>query len=148
MQDAQSEIPTAQAGETVIVFLHWGTEYLSCPDGDQQRLADQLAAAGATAVIGAHAHVLQGAGWRADGTYVAYGLSNYLWWRSFGNEQDDNGVLTLTIADRRVVQADFAPAHLDDTGVPVPATGAVADRIDQQWERVRTCADLAAEPPR
>ncbi|WP_395728765.1 CapA family protein [Nakamurella sp.] len=138
----------AQAGETVIVFLHWGTEYLSCPDGDQQRLADQLATAGATAVIGAHAHVLQGAGWRADGTYVAYGLSNYLWWRSFGNEQDDNGVLTLTIADRRVVHAEFAPAHLDDTGVPVPATGAVADRIDQQWERVRTCADLAAEPPR
>src|SRR6478752_7164889 len=138
----------AQAGETVIVFLHWGTEYLSCPDGDQRRLADQLAAAGATAVIGAHAHVLQGAGWRADGTYVAYGLSNYLWWRSFGNEQDDNGVLTLTIADRRVVHAEFAPAHLDDTGVPVPATGAEAARINEQWDRVRRCADLAAEPPR
>lgn len=137
-----------QAGETVIVFLHWGTEYVSCPDADQQRLADQLAAAGATAVIGGHAHVLQGAGWRDDGAYVAYGLSNYLWWRSFGNEQDDNGVLTLTIADRRVVRADFAPSHLDDTGVPVPATGAEAERIDRQWERVRRCAGLAAEPPR
>lgn len=136
------------AGETVIVFLHWGTEYLSCPDTDQQRLADQLAAAGATAVVGTHAHVLQGAGWREDGTYVAYGLSNYLWWRSFGNEQDDNGVLTLTIADRRVVDADFVPAHLDATGVPVPAVGAEAERIDQQWERVRACTDLAAEPPR
>ena len=79
----------------MIVFLHWGTEYDSCPDGDQEQLADELAAAGATAVIGAHAHVLQGAGWRDDGVYVAYGLSNYLWWRSFGNEQDDNGVLTL-----------------------------------------------------
>ncbi len=62
----------------MIVFLHWWTEYVSCPDIDQQRLADQLAAAGATAVIGTHAHVLQGAGWRDDGTYVAYGLSNYL----------------------------------------------------------------------
>jgi poly-gamma-glutamate synthesis protein (capsule biosynthesis protein) len=138
----------AQAGDTVIVFLHWGTEYVSCPDIDQQRLANQLAAAGATAVIGTHAHVLQGAGWRDDGTYVAYGLSNYLWWRSFGNEQDDNGVLTLTVADRRVVRADFAPAHLDDTGVPVPATGAEAERINQQWEQVRACAGLAAEPPR
>lgn len=138
----------AQAGRTVIVFLHWGTEYVSCPDRDQQRLADQLAAAGATAVVGAHAHVLQGAGWRSDGSYVAYGLSNYLWWRSFGNEQDDNGVLTLTITDRRVVAADFAPAHLDATGVPVPATGAEAERIGQQWDRVRVCAGLAAEPPR
>lgn len=138
----------AQAGRTVVVFLHWGTEYVSCPDPDQQRLADQLAAAGATAVIGAHAHVLQGAGWRSDGSYVAYGLSNYLWWRSFGNEQDDNGVLTLTITDRRVVAADFAPAHLDGTGVPVPATGAEAERIVRQWDQVRVCAGLAAEPPR
>lgn len=146
-QLVQNVRSAVRAGETVIVFLHWGTEYVSCPDADQQRVADQLAAAGATAVIGAHAHVLQGAGWRDDGSYVAYGLSNYLWWRSFGNEQDDNGVLTLTIDDRRVVDADFAPAHLDDTGVPVPATGAQAQRIDEQWDRVRQCAGLAAEPP-
>ncbi len=138
----------ASAGETVVVFLHWGTEYVGCPDQDQTALADELAEAGATAVVGAHAHVLQGAGWRDDGVYVAYGLSNYLWWRSFGNEQDDNGVLTLTIRDRRVMSADFAPAHLDETGVPVPATGAEADRINAEWDRVRQCADLAAEPPR
>jgi len=135
-------------GSTVVVFLHWGTEYEGCPDGDQQRLADELAAAGATAVIGTHAHVLQGAGWRPDGAYVAYGLGNYLWWRSFGNEQDDNGVLTLTFRAGDVVGARFAPSHLDDTGVPVPATGAQADRINAQWEQVRECADLTATPPR
>lgn len=138
----------AAAGETVIVFLHWGTEYVSCPDLDQSALAEALAAAGATAVIGTHTHVLQGAGWRADGVYVAYGLSNFLWWRSFGNEQDDNGVLTLTIRDRRVVRDDFVPAHLDDSGVPVPATGAQADRINAQWDRVRRCTELTDEPPR
>jgi poly-gamma-glutamate capsule biosynthesis protein CapA/YwtB (metallophosphatase superfamily) len=134
-------------GETVIVFLHWGTEYVSCPDNDQLHLADQLASAGAAAVVGAHAHVLQGAGWRADGTYVAYGLSNFLWWRSFGNEQDDNGVLTLTFDGKRVTSALFAPSHLDDTGVPVPATGEQADRINAEWQRDRECTDLAAGPP-
>ncbi len=135
-------------GSTVVVFLHWGTEYEGCPNGDQQHLADELAAAGATAVIGTHAHVLQGAGWRPDGAYVAYGLGNYLWWRSFGNEQDDNGVLTLTFRAGDVVGATFAPSHLDDTGVPVPATGAQADRINAQWEQVRECADVAATPPK
>ncbi len=134
-------------GETVIVFLHWGTEYDSCPDTDQAELADELAAAGATAVIGTHAHVLQGAGWRDDGVYVAYGLSNYLWWRSFGNEQDDNGVLTLTFDGTAVTAANFAASHLDDTGVPVPATGAQLDRIDAEWDEVRGCADLSALPP-
>jgi len=139
-------------GSTVVVFLHWGTEYEGCPNTDQQQLADELAAAGATAVIGTHAHVLQGAGWRPDGVYVAYGLGNYLWWRSFGNDQDDNGVLSLTfragnVVGTRVVGATFAPSHLDDTGVPVPAAGAEADRINAQWKQARQCADLAAAPP-
>ncbi|MET0966722.1 MAG: CapA family protein, partial [Nakamurella sp.] len=137
----------AAAGSTVIVFLHWGTEYDSCPDGDQQQLAADLAAAGATAVVGAHAHVLQGAGWRSDGVYVAYGLSNYLWWRSFGNEQDDNGVLTLTIDGRAVIGEHFAPSHLADDGVPVPATGSEAQRITAEWEQVRQCTDLTDTPP-
>ena len=145
---AENVRAAAAGGATVIVFLHWGTEYDSCPDADQVQLADELAAAGATAVIGTHAHVLQGAGWRDDGVYVAYGLSNYLWWRSFGNEQDDNGVLTLTVDGKAVTTASFAASHLDGTGVPVPATGAQLDRIDAQWDEVRGCADLSALPPR
>jgi poly-gamma-glutamate synthesis protein (capsule biosynthesis protein) len=134
------------AGYLVVVYVHWGTEYVTCPNSDQRTLADQLAAAGATAVIGTHAHVLQGAGWRPDGVYVAYGLGNYLWWRSFGNDQDDNGVLTLTFRGGKVVADSFAPSHLDDRGVPLPATGAEADRITAEWNADRQCANLAAAP--
>lgn len=133
--------------DVVVVYLHWGFEYSTCPNADQRSIADELAAAGATAVVGTHAHVLQGAGWRDDGVYIAYGLSNYLWWMSFGNEQDDNGVLTLTFQDGRVAAAQFAPSMLDDRGVPMPATGAEADRINAQWERDRLCAGLADVPP-
>lgn len=50
------------AGNLVVVYVHWGTEYAACPDTAQRELADTLAAAGATAVVGTHAHVLQGAG--------------------------------------------------------------------------------------
>ena len=132
--------------DVVVVYLHWGTEYESCPNGDQEALAGTLAEAGATAVVGTHAHVLQGAGWRPDGVYVAYGLSNYLWWKSLGNESDDNGVLTLTFGRDAVTAASFAPAHLDDTGVPVPATGAEKERIDADWEQARQCAGLDASP--
>lgn len=137
-----------QRADIVIVYLHWGTEYRTCPNSDQPPLADALVRAGATAVVGTHAHVLLGAGWRKDGSYVAYGLSNYLWWESFGNEQDDNGVLTLSFTRGKVTAARFAPAHLDSTGVPVPATGATKRRIDAEWERDRRCAGLLAAPPR
>jgi poly-gamma-glutamate synthesis protein (capsule biosynthesis protein) len=135
------------AGYVVVVYLHWGVEFQDCPNGDQRGLADTLARAGATAIIGTHVHVLQGAGWRPDGAYVAYGLGNYLWWRSFGNTQDDTGLLTLTFRHDQVVAARFAPAHLDSRGIPVPATGAEATRINAQWAHVRTCAGLSAKPP-
>jgi poly-gamma-glutamate capsule biosynthesis protein CapA/YwtB (metallophosphatase superfamily) len=135
------------AGDLVITYIHWGTEFTTCPDANQKALAVKLAAAGATAVIGTHAHELRGAGWRPDGVYVAYGLGNYLWWRSIGNSQDDNGVLTLTFSGGRVVADSFAPSHLDSTGVPVPATGALATRINAEWTTARSCAGLASQPP-
>jgi poly-gamma-glutamate capsule biosynthesis protein CapA/YwtB (metallophosphatase superfamily) len=144
-----AEVRAARAaGYLVVVYLHWGTEYTDCPNGDQQSLAGTLARAGAAAIIGTHVHELQGAGWRRDGAYVAYGLGNYLWWRSFGNAQDDNGVLTLTLRAGRVVTAHFAPAHLDARGVPLPVTGRAAARIEAEWARARQCAGLAAGPPR
>ena len=134
------------AGYLVIVYVHWGTEHTVCPNDNQRALADQLARAGATAVIGTHAHELQGAGWRPDGTYVAYGLGNYLWFKGAGDDSPDNGVLTLTIANGSVVADRFAPAHLDDRGVPVPATGSQAARINAEWVQRRGCADLSATP--
>ncbi len=143
-----STVRAARArADIVVVYLHWGTEYKTCPNAEQPGLADALVKAGATAVVGTHAHVLLGAGWRKDGHYVAYGLSNYLWWESFGNEQDDNGILTLSFLNGKVTAAQFAAAHLDSTGVPVPATGATKKRIDAEWERDRRCAGLLAAPP-
>jgi poly-gamma-glutamate synthesis protein (capsule biosynthesis protein) len=136
------------AGYVVIVYLHWGTEHVVCPNDNQVALADQLAHAGAAAVIGTHAHVLQAAGWRPDGVYVAYGLGNYLWFKGAGDDSPDNGVLTLTLRGGRVVADHFDPSHLDDRGVPVPATGAEAARIDQEWNAARACTSLSATAPR
>ncbi|MBE7187218.1 CapA family protein [Jatrophihabitans endophyticus] len=139
------------AGYLVIVYVHWGIELQTCPSGDQRALAKKLSRAGATAVIGTHAHVLQGAGWlphSGAGTYVAYGLGNYLWWESFDNDQDDNGVLTLTFAHHKVVGSHFAASHLANSGVPVPAHGAQKRRIDHEFAADRRCTGLSATPPR
>ena len=128
----------------MIVYVHWGIEYTTCPSRRPDRRSPaELAQAGASAVIGTHAHVLQGAGWTPNGTYVAYGLGNYLWWMSFGNNQDDNGVLTLTFHRASWSATHFAPSHLDDRGVPVPATGADEARASTPSGTAdRGCADL------
>ena len=46
---------------------------------NQLSLARQLAAAGASIIIGAHAHMLQGSR-LARPHLVAYGIGNFLWW--------------------------------------------------------------------
>ena len=88
-------------GATVVVFLHWGTEYDSCPD--ERPVADRRRTRRRPARPPCRHPCARTAGRRlaARRRYVAYGLSNYLWWRSFGNEQDDNGVLTLTFEANR-----------------------------------------------
>ena len=45
--------------DAVILLPHWGTEYSARPNARQRRLAQAAADAGATAIVGAHPHVLQ-----------------------------------------------------------------------------------------
>jgi poly-gamma-glutamate capsule biosynthesis protein CapA/YwtB (metallophosphatase superfamily) len=130
--------------EVVVVYVHWGEEGKSCPLGVQRDLAGRLAAAGADAVVGTHAHLLLGGGW-LESTYVAYGLGNFLWWRD-NAYSNDTGVLVLTFRGRRAVAAALVPARIDERGVPVPATGPQADRILTDWDQLRPCTGLASTP--
>ncbi|MEJ7705408.1 MAG: CapA family protein [Geodermatophilaceae bacterium] len=72
------------AGDVVAVYVHWGIEGNPCPTEGMTSFASDLAAAGADAIVGTHAHLLLGAGYldQPDSTAdVAYGLGNFLWWR-------------------------------------------------------------------
>ena len=64
-----------RTADTVIVYVHWGTETQACPNPQQEPLAEQLVRAGADIVIGSGTHVLLGGGY-LGGAYVDYGLGN------------------------------------------------------------------------
>jgi poly-gamma-glutamate synthesis protein (capsule biosynthesis protein) len=127
----------------VVVFMHWGTEGQSCPDSNQLTLAPKLAAAGATIIVGAHAHMLQGSGWLHH-TFVAYGMGNFLWWEH--SYSTATGVLELTLHTHGPVTARFVPAIVSTTGQPIPLTGAAGRRASQHYASLRSCAQLAAAP--
>jgi poly-gamma-glutamate synthesis protein (capsule biosynthesis protein) len=129
--------------DTVLVFMHWGTEGNPCPNAAQKSLAPKLAAAGADIIIGSHAHTLQGNGWLGK-TFVAYGMANFLWW--LPSYSTETGVLKLTLHADGTLTDRFYPAIVSDTGQPVPATGADATRIGTRYAGLRTCAGLAAAP--
>ena len=93
--------------DVVVVVMHWGTEGQACPDANQLSLAPKLAAAGASIIVGSHAHILQGSGWLGH-TFVAYGMANFLWWET--SYSTDTGVLLLTLHGHRLAHARFVPA--------------------------------------
>ena len=132
-----------QKADTVLVFMHWGTEGNPCPNAAQKSLAPKMAAAGADIIIGAHAHTLQGNGWLGK-TFVAYGMGNFLWW--LPSYSTETGVLKLVLHPDGSLTNTFYPAIVSDTGQPVPATGADATRIGTRYAGLRTCAGLTAAP--
>ena len=132
----------SRKADVVVVYLHWGQEGQACPTPVQRTAARALAAAGADVVVGSHAHVLLGSGW-LDDTYVNYGLGNFLWYH---NRETETGVLELRIEDGEVVDDTWVPAEIQLWGRPIPVTGTARDRAVTQWEGLRGCAGLAAEP--
>ena len=131
----------AQA-DVVVVFMHWGIEPQSCPDSRQKAAAAAFAAAGATVVVGTHTHVLQGEGWLGN-TYVAYGMSNFIWY-SDTSPSFDTGVVRVTLTGSTVTGVEFVPAIIDPAGQPIPVSGAEADRIRAKVAGLRECTGLAA----
>jgi poly-gamma-glutamate synthesis protein (capsule biosynthesis protein) len=131
-----------ERADLVIVFNHWGTERVSCPNRDQKAFAIALAEAGADMIIGAHAHVLQGDGWLGR-TYVAYGLGNLVWYVGSA----DTGVLRVTVRGRSVIRADLVPAVVSATGRPRPLTGTAARVLASRFADLRRCTGLAPAPP-
>lgn len=67
--------------DAVLVFPHWGDEYVAANQG-QRKLARRWVAAGAAAIIGNHPHVLQTTEWlpRPQGgtALVIYSLGNFV----------------------------------------------------------------------
>lgn len=145
----------SRRADLVVVFLHWGTDYQSCPDQLSVQTAQVLEAAGADVIVGGHSHRVNGAGWLGR-SYVHYGLGNFVWWRS--HEPDArSGVLTLSIdvaaakgtrrTERSAVRkAVWTPMLIGTDGIPREPGAADSARLLRLWNESRACAHLAATP--
>ncbi len=90
LEPEQMEADAARAREAgadlVIVFLHFGAEYVNAPSREQRDLAEQLIGAGVDIVLGSHPHVLlpleKTTVTLPDGTeregWVIYSLGNFI----------------------------------------------------------------------
>jgi len=141
---AVQAVAAARANSDIIVVTpHWGIEGDRCPSPLQEQFAERLVQAGADIIVGAHVHVLQGAG-RLGDAYVAYGLGNLMWYTSglFPPFSARAGVLTLTVRGRSVVRSDFTPTVVSQTGQPRALSGWQATLARNNYAQLRTCTDL------
>lgn len=104
--------------DVVVVVMHWGIEGNPCPSPVQQKLGRILVDAGATAVLGAHPHILQPVVPVTTPTgdaVIAYSLGNFIWDPRSG-ATGETGVLELRFDGPRLVGIFFAPHRLDSNG--------------------------------
>jgi poly-gamma-glutamate synthesis protein (capsule biosynthesis protein) len=141
--------------DVVVVFLHWGLDYQKCPDNLSADTAQALAEAGADIIVGGHSHRVNGAGWLGR-SYVAYGLGNFVWWRS--HEPDSrSGVLTVSLDVRRararaddghslVRRATWTPMLIGADGIPRRPGTADSTRLMGLWKQANACTGLESSP--
>jgi hypothetical protein len=132
-----------KTADTVVVYLHWGTETQTCPNALQEPLATALVKAGADIVVGTHAHVQLGAGFLGT-AFVDYGLGNLAFYDTTPPETY-SGSLLVTVTGRHIDGAVWRPA-LIEAGIPIPLSGADAAAADTRWVGLRSCTDLADAP--
>ncbi len=76
--ELETQIQAAdEEGRFVIVFPHWGSEYIVAPSWSQRELAQLMIDAGADLIIGGHPHVAQGIE-IIDDVLVVYSLGNFI----------------------------------------------------------------------
>ncbi len=132
-----------QVSDTVIVYLHWGTQLDACPNPQQEPLAQVLVAAGADIVVGTHAHVLLGGGYLGS-AYVDYGLGNFAFYDNSPPE-NQSGSLVITATGRHIDAVTWRPAVIIND-LPQPLTGTAATAALASWTAARSCTNVSATP--
>jgi poly-gamma-glutamate capsule biosynthesis protein CapA/YwtB (metallophosphatase superfamily) len=111
--------------DMVIVLLHSGNECIYQPSSAQEAAAHAAIEAGATLVLGHHAHVLQGVEFYAGGV-IAYGLGDFTF-PECGTRF--SAIYNLWVDARGVRQLEVVPIVFAPDGHPLPAEGEQAADI-------------------
>ena len=106
-----------QRADVVIVYPHWGQEYVARPNADQRRVARALIDAGADMIIATHPHWVQGAE-IYKGRLIAYSLGNFVFDQTWSEETQQGAALDLVFWGPRLVGASFIPVQIEDAHRP------------------------------
>jgi len=118
----------------VIVAVHWGIEFTEYPLSEDRAAAQAMVEAGASVVIGTHAHVPQGIETYKNGV-ICYSLGHFLYdpvsdesLSSAMMEQRYSGLLLeCRLAEDKVIEASVYPLEISKACLPRIARGERAE---------------------
>ena len=115
--------------DVVVVYPHWGTQYVHEPVPEQRDVGRRLVEAGATAVVGSHPHWVQGMDLH-QGRLIAHSLGNFVFDMTFSTQVQQGMALELVFWGDRPMAARLWPYRIGDRYVPRWLDGdPEADRI-------------------
>ncbi len=91
-----------EISDFVIVSFHWGEEYKTKHNAEQERIAKLAIDAGANLVIGHHPHVVQEIE-EYKGAYIAYSLGNFIFDQNFSKDTRRGLVLLVTVKGDKII---------------------------------------------
>jgi poly-gamma-glutamate capsule biosynthesis protein CapA/YwtB (metallophosphatase superfamily) len=127
-----------ELADVVIPFFHWGHEYTNHPSERQRHLAHAAVEAGATLVLGSHAHWVQAVEFY-EGAFIAYGLGNFVFDQSWSTETTQGVIMQTSFLGGRLASVRFLPVQIEDLHQPRFVDRATGERI---LDRMFSASDL------
>jgi poly-gamma-glutamate synthesis protein (capsule biosynthesis protein) len=101
----------AETGRVVVVYTHWGDEYVP-PTPPMRQLAHSFVDAGAAIVIGSHPHIVQEHE-VYNGKDIYYSLGNFVFDQYFSEEVREGLLVRVTFDKTGVVAVEEIPTYLE-----------------------------------
>lgn len=91
--------------DLIVVSLHWGNEYETTHNLNQEKIAKTLIDAGAQLIIGHHPHVVQPVV-EYGGGYIAYSLGNFVFDQNFSPDTKTGLVLRVILTEKKISKVE------------------------------------------
>lgn len=128
-QASQAIAQAKQEADTLIAYVHWGTEYRSRSDASSVETAHWLIDQGVDVVIGGHPHWVQGIS-SYKNKPIAWSLGNFVFDQDFSTQTRQGLAVALTIAGEKI-ELEPIPVHIDRSQPRLLAGEERAKRLEE-----------------
>ncbi|MDO8620116.1 MAG: CapA family protein [bacterium] len=114
-----------ELADVVIVSFHWGEEYETKHNREQERVAKLTIDAGANLIVGHHPHVVQEVE-EYNGGYIFYSLGNFVFDQNFSEDTGKGLLMEVTLTDGNITSVTRKEVVFGDDYQPYFFEGTVS----------------------